>query len=146
MLISRLYLGATEQPDDFFNLRMKKANGKEEIMILAPWPEDPAGKYSPNVYIFRSNGYVRSQPTGFQVETIKVPGQQMDLADYISFLTATTKTELDYNFEVFPRMLERAVALIPYLQRVLSMDLEAMQNANCPNDPVGADYFKNLKK
>ena len=43
-------------------------------------------------------------------------------------------------------MLERAVALIPYLQRVLSMDLEAMQNANCPNDPVGADYFKNLKK
>lgn len=146
LLISRLYLGATEQPDDFFNLRMKKANGKEEIMILAPWPEDPAGKYSPNVYIFRSNGYVRSQPTGFQVETIKVPGQQMDLADYISFLTATTKTELDYNFEVFPRMLERAVALIPYLQRVLSMDLEAMQNANCPNDPVGADYFKNLKK
>lgn len=92
LLISRLYLGATEQPDDFFNLRMKKANGKEEIMILAPWPEDPAGKYSPNVYIFRSNGYVRSQPTGFQVETIKVPGQQMDLADYISFLTATTKT------------------------------------------------------
>lgn len=113
LLISRLYLGATEQPDDFFNLRMKKANGKEEIMILAPWPEDPAGKYSPNVYIFRSNGYVRSQPTGFQVETIKVPGQQMDLADYISFLTATTKTELDYNFEVFPRMLERGCCVDP---------------------------------
>ena len=43
-------------------------------------------------------------------------------------------------------MLERAVALSPYLQRVLSLDLAAMQNANCPEDPVGADYFKNLKK
>ena len=53
----------------------------------------------------------------------------MDLADYISFLTTNKKTELKYNFEVFPRMLERAVALIPYLQQVLSMDLEAMQNA-----------------
>ena len=29
LLISRLYLGATEQPDDFFNTRMKDANGKE---------------------------------------------------------------------------------------------------------------------
>ena len=43
-------------------------------------------------------------------------------------------------------MLERAVAVIPYLQRVLSMDLVAMQNANCPDDPVEADYFKNLTK
>ena len=146
LLISRLYLGATEQPDDFFNLRMKKANGKEETMILAPWPEDPAGKYSPNVYIFRSNGYVRSQPTSFQTETVKIVDRKTDLADYISFLTTTTKTELNYNFEVFPRMLERAVAVIPYLQRVLSMDLVAMQNANCPDDPVEADYFKNLTK
>ena len=146
LLISRLYLGATEQPDDFFNTRMKDANGKEVRWILAPWTADPTGKYSPNVYTFRSNGYVRSKSSSFQSETVNIVDYQTDLADYISFLTTTTKTELDYNFEVFPRMLERAVALIPYLQRVLSMDLEAMQNANCPEDPVGTDYFKNLKK
>lgn len=146
LLISRLYLGATEQPDDFFNLRMKKGNGQEETAIFAPWDSDPANKYSPNVYTFRKNGYVRSKPNTLQKETIFVPDQQMDLADYISFLTTTTKAELDYNFEVFPRMRERAVALIPYLQRVLSMNLVAMQNANCPDGPVEADYFKNLTK
>ena len=146
LLISRLYLGAEEQPDDFFNLRMKDANGKEATSILGnAWEDDPAGKYSPNVYTFRKNGYVRSKPNFTGPETIFVPDEQMDLADYISFLTTTTKTELEYNFEVFPRMLERAVALIPYLQRVLSMDLEAIQNASCPDDPVEADYFKNLK-
>lgn len=146
LLISRLYLGATEQPDDFFNLRMKKANGRDDaIMILAPWPDDPAGKYSPNVYTFRSNGYIRSLPTSFQNETVKIVDKQTDLADYISFLTTTTKTELDYNFEVFPRILERAVALVPYLQRVLSMDLVSMQHANCPEDPVEGDYFSKLK-
>ena len=146
LLISRLYLGATEKPTDFFNLRMKDASGKEVKWILAPWLEDPAGKYSPNVYTFRSNGYVRSKPNSFQSETVNIVDNQMDLADYISFLTTTTKTELNYNFKVFPRMLERAVALIPYLQQVLSMDLEAMQNANCPGDPVEPDYFKSLKE
>ena len=142
LLISRLYLGAAEQPADFFNSRMKKANGQEASSILGNLWE---GKYSPNVYTFRKNGYVRSKPNFTGPETIFVPDQQMDLADYISFLTTNKKTELEYNFEVFPRMLERAVALIPYLQRVLSMDLEAMQNANCPEDPVETDYFKNLK-
>lgn len=147
LLISRLYLGATEQPDDFFNLRMKNANGKEATAIYAnAWEDDPAGRYSPGVYTFRKNGYVRSKPALGSTETILIVARDMDLADYISFLTNTEKTELDYNFEVFPRMLERAVALIPYLQRVLSMDLEAMQNANCPTDPVEADYFKNLTK
>lgn len=147
LLISRLYLGATEQPDDFFNLRMKNANGKEATAIYAnAWEDDPVGRYSPGVYTFRKNGYVRSKPALGSTETILIVARDMDLADYISFLTTTEKTELDYNFEVFPRMLERAVALIPYLQRVLSMDLEAMQNANCPTDPVEADYFKNLAK
>lgn len=146
LLISRLYLGAAEQPADFFNSRMKKANGQEASSILGNlWEDDPVGKYSPNVYTFRKNGYVRPKPNFTGPETIFVPDQQMDLADYISFLTTNKKTELEYNFEVFPRMLERAVALIPYLQRVLSMDLEAMQNANCPEDPVETDYFKNLK-
>lgn len=98
------------------------------------------------MYTFRSNGYVRSKPNSFQSETVNIVDNQMDLADYISFLTTTTKTELNYNFKVFPRMLERAVALIPYLQQVLSMDLEAMQNANCPGDPVEPDYFKSLKE
>jgi len=147
LLISRLYLGASEQPDAFFDLRLKKANGSDATAIYAnEWEDDPAERYSPGVYTFRKNGFVRSKPNSFSTETVLIVPRDMDLADYISFLTTTGKAELDYNFEVFPRMLERAAALVPYLQRVLSMDLEAMQNSACPDDPVEADYFKNLKE
>ena len=150
LLLSRLYLGATEQPDDFFDLRMKKANGQEVTSMMAllggmDITEDPAEKYSPNMYTFRLCGYVRSKNTGFQKESILIVDRQTDLADYISFLTTNDKSELEYCFNVFPKMLQRAAALVPYLLRVLSMDLDAMQQANCPNDPVENGYFANLK-
>lgn len=147
LLISRLYLGAAEQPDDFFDLRPKKANGVDDLtyILTSSWISDPKNKYSKNVYTFRSYGYIRSKWNSYQTETINIVDEQTDLADYISFLTTTGKDELNYNFEEFPKMLERALALIPYLQRVLSMDLEAMQNANCPEDPVEEGYFSNLK-
>lgn len=146
LLISRLYLGATEKPDDFFNLRYKK-NGKEATGIYAnEWEDDPDEKYSPGVYTFRKKGYIRSKPALGNTETILVVDRTMDLADYISFLTTTGKAELDHNFTVFSVLKDRAAALVPYLQRVLSMDLEAMQNANCPEDPVEAGYFAKLNK
>ena len=106
---------------------------------------DPDKKYSDNVYTFRFCGYVRSVPTSFQKETIKIPDRQTDLADYISFLTTTGKAELDYTFRVFPKMLQRTVALVPYLMRVLSMNLDMMQQTNCPDDPVEDGYFTSLK-
>lgn len=84
-------------------------------------------------------------PTSFQKETIKIPDRQTDLADYISFLTTTGKAELDYTFRVFPKMLQRTVALVPYLMRVLSMNLDMMQQTNCPDDPVEDGYFTSLK-
>ena len=43
-------------------------------------------------------------------------------------------------------MLERTIDIVPYLTNVLGLDIVAMQNAACPNDPVEADYFKNLKE
>lgn len=145
LLISRLYLGAEEQPDDFFALRLKQSNGKDQTAIFAPWPKDPTGKYSPNMYTFRTNGYIRSKSTAIQAESIFIVDAATDLADYISFLTQTTKEELDYNFRVFPRILQRAAALVPYLMQVLSMDLDTMQQTNCPDDPVEDGYFASLK-
>ena len=150
LLLSRLYLGAEEQPDAFFDLRMKKSNGQDVTSMLALLGgmdiiPDPDEKYSDNVYTFRFCGYVRSVPTSFQKETIKIPDRQTDLADYISFLTTTGKAELDYTFRVFPKMLQRTVALVPYLMRVLSMNLDMMQQTNCPDDPVEDGYFTSLK-
>ena len=147
LLISRLYKGAAEQPDAFFDLRMKKADGSE-VTIMDSWLggmdiiPDPDGKYSNGTYTFRLNGYIEGISVGIMM---MVPERDVDFADYISFLTKTEKTELEYNFRVFPKVLERAALLVPYLMRVLSMDLDAMQQANCPDDPVEDGYFANLK-
>ncbi len=65
MLISRLYLGAAEQPADFFNLRMKDANGKEVKWILAPWLEDPAGKNIHPMFVHSKKKWLCSFETEF---------------------------------------------------------------------------------
>ncbi len=148
LLISRLYLGATEEPTDFFGLRAKDPRtGKELSFILGTsWVEDPESEYSPNVYTFRTNGYIKSQANFTGPETIFVPDKQQDVFDYITFLTTTAKTEIEHVFERFPKILERTVVLLPYLKNILGLDLVAMQQANCPEDAVGADFFENLQK
>lgn len=147
LLISRLYLGATEEPTAFFDLRYKDPKtGKEATAIYGTsWEDDPIEEYSPNVYTFRSCGYIKSKANFTGPETIFVPDRQQDVADYITFLTGTTKTELEHVFTRFPKVLERTVTIVPYLVDILGLDIVTMQNTNCPEDPVGADFFKNLR-
>lgn len=141
LLISRLYKGAAEQPDAFFDSQMKKPDGSKLTAIwTSDYIKDPAGIYPTDLYTFRMNGYINVGRLG-----MIVPDNDTDFADYISFLTKTEKTELEYNFRVFPKLLERAAHLAPYLMRVLGMDLDAVQQANCPDDPVEDGYFANLK-
>ena len=147
LLISRLYLGATEEPTAFFNLRYKDPKtGKEATSILGNlWENDPQSEYSPNVYTFRTRGYIKSKANFTGPETIFVPDRQLDVADYITFLTTTTKTELEHVFTRFPKILERTIAIVPYLTDILGLDIVTMQNAGCPDDPVETAFFKNLK-
>lgn len=146
LLISRLYLGATEEPTAFFDLRYKDPKtGKEAIGIWATdWVDDPENKYSPNMYTFRSRGYWRSKSTSLQPESVLIVDRKADVADYITHLTTLPGTELEYIWERFPVMLERTRAIVPYLEDILGLDLVSMHNANCPADPVEADYFKDL--
>lgn len=146
LLVGRLYLGATEEPTAFFDLRYKNpTTGKEATAIFTnAWEEDPDEKYSPGVYTFHKYGYVRSKSDGWSSETVLIVDRKTDVADYINFLTMTEKTEMDYIWAHFPKMLERAIALIPYLEDVLGLDIVTMQNANCPHDAVETDYYKNL--
>ena len=145
LLISRLYLGATVEPTEFFDLRPKRANGKDLTAIYTDaWIADPDQRYSKNVYTFRTNGFVRSKPTSLQVESVMIVDRKTDVADYINFLTKTTKEEMDWCWAHFPLMKQRAQVLIPYLYDVLGLDLESMQNANVPDDPVSSGYYRNL--
>ena len=145
LFISRLYLGAVIQPVKFFDLRLKKSNGSDVTAIYAnAWEKDPDGRYTDGVYTFRKNGYIKSKPDGWSSETILIVDRQQDIADYMNFLTTTTKEELDWNMSHFPKLLERTLAIEPYFKEVLGLDIVGMQNINCPDDPIPADYFKNL--
>lgn len=145
LLISRLYLGAAVEPTEFFALRPKKANGTDVTGIYTDeWIIDPDARYSKNVYTFHTNGYIRSKPTSLQIETVLVVDQKTDVADYINFLTKTTKEEMDWCWAHFPLMKKRAQVLIPYLYDILGLDLESMQNANVPEDPAPAGYYRNI--
>lgn len=148
LLITRLYLGATEQPTAFFDLRYKDPRtGKESTYILGNlWVDDPLEEYSPNIYTFRTYGYLRSEPNFTGPETIFVPDRQMDVADYINFLTTKPKQEIDHVCERFPKILERVRAVEPYFENVLGLDIIDMQNTNCPEDKLPADYFEKLLK
>ena len=130
----------------FLNLRYKDPKtGKEVTAIFAPWENDPKNEYSPNVYTFRTHGYIKSKANRTGSETVFVPDAQLDVSDYINFLTGTTKTELNHVFSRFPKILERTIAIVPYLTDILGLDIVKMQNTNCPDDRVEADFFKNLK-
>lgn len=145
LLISRLYLGAPVEPTNFFDLRPKKPNGSDLTGIYKDeWVDDPDGRYSPNVYTFHSRGYIRSKPTTIQTETVLIVDRKTDVADYINFLTKTTKEEMDWCWAHFPVMKQRAQVLIPYLLDILGLNLEGMQNANVPDDPVPSGYYRNL--
>ncbi len=145
LLISRLYLGASVEPTEFFALRPKKANGTDLTYILtSDWIIDPDERYSKNVYTFRTYGYIKSKSNAYQSETVNIVAQQADVADYITFLTKSTKEEMDWCWAHFPLMKQRAQALIPYLYDVLELDLESMQNANVPADPVPSGYYRSV--
>lgn len=145
LLISRLYLGATEEPTAFFDLRPKKANGTDITAIYTDeWIIDPDMRFSKNVYTFRLNGFIKSKPSIMGPETVLVVDRKTDVADYITFLTKTTKEEMDWCWSHFPLMKQRAQVLIPYLLEILGLDLESMQQANVPDDPVPAGYFRNV--
>ena len=62
LLISRLYLGATVEPTDFFNSRLKKANGKDDATAIFAdaWLEDPDGKYLSLIHISASRRSFRN--------------------------------------------------------------------------------------
>lgn len=144
LLISRLYLGATEDPTEFFDLRPKDKKGRDLEFVFAPWDEDPEGEYSPNVYTFRTMGYWKSQSSAWEDESIFVVKRQEDVGDYIYYLTDLSKEELDHTWKRFPNMLKRTKAIVPYLKNVLGLDLVNMQNGNSPEHPVPVGYYDNL--
>ncbi len=82
----------------------------------------------------------------FQSETVNIVDNQMDLADYISFLTTTTKTELNYNFKVFSTDVGESSCVDSLSTAGVIDGFGSHAKCELSGDPVEPDYFKSLKE
>ncbi|MBC5622589.1 hypothetical protein [Butyricimonas hominis] len=102
---------------------------------------DPLGEYDDYTYMFYLEGFVKWKNLAHGNSNSLTPDEAQDFADYITFLTNNTKTELTNVFNRFERMKERALILVPYLNNILELNVVATQNKNCPEDPIPENFF-----
>lgn len=131
------YNGASIKPTQFMALRFAS-------LIVPTIEADPEGKYGKEQYGFYKVGYVRWRTLAHGRPNSLQPKEDQDFADYITFLTTTPATELEYVLNRFEKMRERAKVFVPYLNNVLELNVVATQNKNCPEDKVSEDFFANL--
>lgn len=151
----RYYGSSPVKPENFFNLRpVQVYEGSIDFDRYGGLQEDASGLWwTPNpltggvnkkfLYTFRLLGFIfpleMIPNTGLYVST--AISRDEDFAQYVSFLTTSTRSYLELNFEYFPVIKARSRALAPYLTDVIGMDVVATQNKNCPDDPIPADFF-----
>lgn len=135
--ITGLYKAAAAKPLRFEALRPPGIYFREQT--------DPEGIYPNDSYTFYSVGYVRGKDFGTGRGSWLAPEKEQDFADFIVLLIQTPRTQLTTIMTRFDRMRERTMALVPYLNEVIELDVVATQNLNCPDDPLPAGFFENFK-
>lgn len=131
------YEAASVKPTQFIALR-------KQGFSIGKIVKDPEEQYDDYQYTFYKEGYVRWKTLPHGRPNSLIPEIEQDFADYITFLTTTSATELLNVCDRFERMRERVKVFVPYLNDVLKLDVVATQNKNCPDDPVVSDFFSKL--
>ena len=137
-----LNVAAPEAPARFFALR-----GTESI-VPPPVPlNDPLGEYDQQRYRMYMAGYMKGAPhfLWFDLETTNRPPEAQDFGDYIGFLFQNTATEIKNVMTRFPLVRQRVMALLPFLQNVLGLDVIASQNTRVPSDPMPRNFFDQFR-
>lgn len=118
----------------------------DEFVALGPpnytfsYLTDVLGVYA----MYKNSCYTAGVVDGWLGSTYITPSDDKDYASFMAFLISTTKTEMDYIFSRYSLMKSRALALVPFLEEVIGLDVVAAQNKNVPEDPIPADYFDTL--
>lgn len=86
-------------------------------------------------------GYIRGVNN-----TVKIPTQGQDYADYLSFITNNPGSYIRQRTQYYWRMAKRATLFIDFFRKVKGEDLIAKQNAKFPDDKVTPDDFNYIKK
>ena len=102
--------------------------------------EDPEGEYDDFHYAVYKCGCLDAIDQGI-LGLFRLPSETDDLVDYVLFLMSTPATEIEKLCERFEAIENRARVLVQSLLTDQEVDLVAIQNATCPNDPLPVDYF-----
>ena len=70
-----------------------------------------------------------------------VPEEIDDLVDYLTFLMSSPATEIENVCGRFEVVKSRARIVVQTFLDEQGLDLIAIQNGNCPDDPLASDYF-----
>lgn len=101
---------------------------------------DPEGEFDTYHYVLYSLGFVDAN--GYpEYEYFMGHKEKEDLADYISFVMSTPKTDMDKIFARFGIVKKKAFLIAGFIRDEMEMDPIALQNSFCPNDPLPAGYF-----
>ena len=128
------YNAATIKPTEFFGLK------ESGTVIDDDELEDPLGEYTNMEYSWYLIGFMGPM-TILGNPTMIFPEEEQDFADYLTMLTTSTEAELTNLLTRFERVRERALALVPYLNNTLGLNVVETQNKNCPQDPIPEDFF-----
>ena len=69
------------------------------------------------------------------------PEAMDDVADYLVYLMSTPAYEIENLCGRFEVIKNRARVVVQSLLEDQDLDIIAIQNVNCPTDPLAADFF-----
>lgn len=128
------YDAAEIKPSAFLSLRPSG--------IVVTLAYDPLNEYERYQYTFYMAGFIKWRNLAHGNSNSMYPVEAQDFADYITFLTTNTRSELQHALTRFELVRKRAMLLVPYLKNVLDLDVITTQNNNCPEDPIPANFFE----
>lgn len=131
-------LGNVEVPQEFYDLIV------EDGLILGMmgvYETDPEGEYDSYHYALYTHGFLGSGMRDDYYGMFYVPEEIDDLVDYLTFLMSSPATEIENVCGRFEVVKSRARIVVQTFLDEQGLDLIAIQNGNCPDDPLASDYF-----
>ena len=138
MELTGLMLGNVEVPQTFYDLIV---TDNLILGMMGLYMPDPEGEYDDYTYGIYSCGFLGSGMRDDMFQMFYTPEAVDDLADYLIFLMSTPGTEIAHVCERFNVIKQRAKIVVDTFLTEQELDIVAIQNTNCPDDPLAADFF-----
>ena len=133
-------LGTLDVPREFYDLINYEDMFCAGGMCIAYYESDPEGEYDDFYYTAYSHGYVDGLRDDIYESFVSL-SEVDDFAGYLVFLMSTPATEIRKICDRFEVVKNRARVIVDYLFEDEAIDIISIQNDNCPDDPLSADYL-----